>query len=255
MVPLDLDDTTYSWTNILEARHSLDRLMNNAMGFIRQAGIERSAERAYLQPQQQLLLQDYSIWIASFEALMGKSWKRIKVVDGRTPLVLRITYLASLIWLETCLSVDEMIFDHHNDSFDQLVRYAKEYIDINDSLNQSSNGTPPDSFTLEAGIVTPLFYTAVRCRNPITRREAIRLLSSCHVKEGLWNTKQMVNVAEAVLEMEESNLLSLPVEQRIPADRDRVYEALMPNEGTPVEVIFLSRPDGREWCTRTRLVY
>ncbi|CAO2647876.1 Nn.00g087980.m01.CDS01 [Neocucurbitaria sp. VM-36] len=57
------------------------------------------------------------------------------------------------------------------------------------------NATPtakrtPSSFSpsFELSPIVPLFLTACRCRDPITRRHAIALLLTCRRREGVWNS-------------------------------------------------------------------
>jgi hypothetical protein len=54
------------------------------------------------------------------------------------------------------------------------------------------------------------------------RRKAIQLLSAHPRQESLWVARRSAKIGEAAMNLEEANQLSLPVEQRIPANESRV---------------------------------
>ncbi|KAL7936777.1 hypothetical protein V8C35DRAFT_296438 [Trichoderma chlorosporum] len=60
------------------------------------------------------------------------------------------------------------------------------------------------SFSADLGIVPPLFVVATKCREPTVRREAIRLLRSSARREGMWDSELTANIAQWVMEIEES---------------------------------------------------
>ena len=60
------------------------------------------------------------------------------------------------------------------------------------------------TFTLTLGIITPLYITCSRCRDPSIRRRALRMLLTCNRKEGIWDSIISGRVAERVISIEES---------------------------------------------------
>ena len=62
------------------------------------------------------------------------------------------------------------------------------------------------TFSSGLGIITPLFLTAVRCRNYSIRRQALYLLSICNRKEGIWDSLITAKVVERVIELESGGL-------------------------------------------------
>lgn len=84
-----------------------------------------------------------------------------------------------------------------------------------------SHTTPPGhstatkrkpTFTLTLGIITPLWMTCSRCRDPYLRRRALQLLLSCNRKEGIWDSILTGRVAERVISIEEAGALPLSTE-------------------------------------------
>lgn len=67
-----------------------------------------------------------------------------------------------------------------------------------------THGIKP-SFSADLGIVPPLFVVATKCREPTVRREAIRLLRSSARREGMWDSELAANIAQWVMEIEESD--------------------------------------------------
>jgi hypothetical protein len=59
------------------------------------------------------------------------------------------------------------------------------------------------SITLDIGVIQPLYYTAIRCRDPQLRRHALSLLWGTSHREGMWDTTIMGMVAARVIQLEE----------------------------------------------------
>lgn len=69
----------------------------------------------------------------------------------------------------------------------------------------TTSSTPPTKpvFTTVQGIVGPLFTTAMHCRVPSIRHEALRLLRAHPRREGLWDNATSARVAFEVIALEE----------------------------------------------------
>ncbi|KAJ9227401.1 transcriptional regulator family: Fungal Specific TF [Paecilomyces variotii] len=249
-----------SFSTISEARVLLDSLTERALKFIRltKSGQDCSLTTTELLGVQTHITTALDNWSRQFERLTRS--KRIKRSDSRGPLILKMQYLVARIWLKTCLSPDEMVFDNHISDFEEIISIATTF--INDEATNPQKKESHDScgsFCGEMGIIPPLYYTALKCREPILRRKAINLISSYHRREGMWEGILYAKVAEFVMAMEEEKQLSLPVEMRgLPASTCRVYEVLIPEEatGNSVRFLLLSKPDGVDgnWYSKTRSI-
>ncbi|KAI2829288.1 transcriptional regulator family: Fungal Specific TF [Aspergillus niger] len=247
------------WSDIYWAQHALYKLMNKTLMFIRSAGHERT-DRTHLMPQQSELRKEFQTWRSALENYANEA-ENSRKGDRRGLFFLRSLYLVSWIWTETCLARQETVFDNYNSAFAELVHCAGQVIDLDDATDRKSTNCAPDIFTLETRIVTGLYYTAIRCRDPIIRREAIRQMNRCTKQEGLWNKHIIVKIAQLVMELEEANMSSLDVQERVPVDRDRIYETVISctqaeNLRSTRQVILLSKPNGPDgaWLTRVRFV-
>lgn len=58
---------------------------------------------------------------------------------------------------------------------------------------------------LDSDITMPVFFIAMKCRDPVLRRKAIQLLEEYERQEGLLNSKVLARVAERLVEIEEGD--------------------------------------------------
>jgi hypothetical protein len=66
------------------------------------------------------------------------------------------------------------------------------------------------TFSLSLGLITPLYITVTRCRDPAIRRRALHLLYTCNRKEGIWDSRLAARVAQRMVEVEEAGAVPLP---------------------------------------------
>ncbi|PLB47685.1 C6 zinc finger domain protein [Aspergillus steynii IBT 23096] len=249
-----------AFTQISEARHSLDRLMNIGLVFVREASFKKSVAggRDGCLPRQQELCREFEAWKNAFERFLAADQQTMKSTDCRASLLLWIQCRVSQIWTETCLAMDEMIYDDQIETFEAIVRDA-EHLVANNNDRDPEAGNLNKRFTLEAGVIPMLYWSAIKCRQPLVRRRALDVISRSPEQEGLWRQKRFLKVAEMVIELEEQDLLALPIEKRVPTDQQRVYESKGKDEkeASPCQITVLTRPNGqdKEWHCQTKWVH
>ena len=91
---------------------------------------------------------------------------------------------------------DQMKWDEFVPNFAYIIAMAKTIV----------LPTPLPHFSLDVGIIGPLYEVASRCRDPVIRRDAINLLKISTRQEGVWNARLTARVAEKVVEIEEAGL-------------------------------------------------
>lgn len=64
--------------------------------------------------------------------------------------------------------------------------------------------SPPSIFLVTLGIITPLYMCATRCRDSVTRHQAIALLFYCQRREGLWDSEVAARIATRIVSIEEA---------------------------------------------------
>ena len=114
----------------------------------------------------------------------------------RTLLVQQIT---ALLQLAGILEAGETIYDTLDDQFAQLISLSTPQIP---SIG-STQGSAIISRTFDTGFAFPLYWTALKCREPSLRQRALDLLSCLEVHEGAWRSRELAAVARAVIELEE----------------------------------------------------
>ncbi|KAM5375315.1 hypothetical protein ACJZ2D_006015 [Fusarium nematophilum] len=67
-------------------------------------------------------------------------------------------------------------------------------------------------FAADLGIIAPLFVVATKCRDPVTRRQAIQLLRSSARREGMWDSEMVAHISSWVMDLEESDALAAGAE-------------------------------------------
>ncbi|KAJ5617595.1 hypothetical protein N7537_002709 [Penicillium hordei] len=66
-------------------------------------------------------------------------------------------------------------------------------------------GYTRNEFTVEMGYIPPVYYTAIKCRVPRIRRQAVRALRAAPHREGLWNGSLLADVVEEIIRVEEGD--------------------------------------------------
>ena len=110
---------------------------------------------------------------------------------------------------------DQTLYDFHEDKFRQTVQLSESVLSAmhGDSGNKAS---VKHRFTLDVGLVGPLYDTARICRDPGVRREAIRLLRSYPCREGLWDSVLAAASADRQLQLEEAAVPQVTTSADIP---------------------------------------
>ena len=95
--------------------------------------------------------------------------------------------------VETCPGQTEMLYDGYIEQFKRAIQFAQDLL-MNDTL--------APTFSINIGVLPPLWLLAMKCRDWATRREAIILLLQWHRQEGIWHTDFMALVAARVIDIE-----------------------------------------------------
>lgn len=115
--------------------------------------------------------------------------------------LLRIRYLTALIVISTGLYAEEIIYDRFLLEFRTVVSLTTDILGRRDPSPTDHVG-----FSLDGGIIHPLYLAAAKCRSPEVRRRAIELLYSFPGSEGAWEGPMLARISERVMEIEEGGL-------------------------------------------------
>jgi hypothetical protein len=237
------------FSSLEEARSSLDHLSTLCLRIIHSSNTylyTTSTPEADYNMQQSIstthawLSGQFDRWSSAFESFMARNSSTADTHFSHGSTLLRIFYITGQIWLAACISPKETMFDGMMDEFSAVIALASSL--IHDS-SYSHTGTLPKSstngpvlFTFEMGVIAPLYFTAIKCRDRKLRRQAISLLGSCTPrKEGLWDADILVYVTRRILEIEESGLEDLIAssteagagETLMPPEHDRLANVII----------------------------
>ena len=283
--PLKLTDATppeldYSFTTLAEARIALYELMETCQQVIGAArmykwGPQGDSDSTLFIPPSGLsalhsrVLSNLANWSLAFTSLTS--------LDLPLPLsspsssttyattLLHLYHLITHIWISTVLDPSETVIDAHLPAFESIILLSSLILSPTTATSSTTPPPPrpPPHFTFEMGFIPPLYFTAINCRHPLLRRQAVNLIHAGSKCEGLWDAEPIARIAERVIELEESggNTATLGTnttstwteknEGRWPEEKHRVHDAAIgkkvmggERQGYPVE--FRLRPWGSE---------
>lgn len=161
------------------------------------AGLEAAAAR---------LSADAARWEAALAVfLASRPPARVPEGEDRMVQVMRLYYATLQQVLTAGIVGPETRWDKCLGLFVTGVELAEE-------VARTTEAAMPFFMSLEPGVATPLFLTAVRCRHPVVRRRALGLLGRMNRQEGIWNCGATGRVAEQCVMMEEEGLgVGLPL--------------------------------------------
>ncbi|KAI9147600.1 Aspercryptin biosynthesis cluster-specific transcription regulator atnN [Paramyrothecium foliicola] len=98
--------------------------------------------------------------------------------------------------------------------WDRFLGYYERILACVEVLKGASQEAPTSRrpFSLELGMVLPLYLTAARCRHPILRRRALTRLMDLNSQEGVWNSAPAAAVAKKLISIEERTEIFHPVD-------------------------------------------
>ncbi|KAI1501099.1 hypothetical protein F5X99DRAFT_212928 [Biscogniauxia marginata] len=166
-------------------------------------------------------------WSKAFEPILASRTAPAKTSQEKTAIaVLKMNQIMGRILFIMTYSDSEMKFDDFLSLFKEIVGLAMEVIGDEERraaarrcpnpqfcLHQSAH---PDifggqytarhikpSFSADLGVVPPLFVVATKCRDPLTRRQAIQLLRTSSRREGMWDSELAARIGYWIMTIEE----------------------------------------------------
>lgn len=102
------------------------------------------------------------------------------------------------IWLSTCADASEMGYDKHMEHFAEIILHAERALTLS---AQNMIDEQPYS-KIGVGVVPRLYFTVMKCRDPVLRRKALQLLEKAP-SEGLWVDVLIARVVQNAIALEE----------------------------------------------------
>jgi hypothetical protein len=213
-----------SFSSIEQARNSLHTLLDTAFRFVRQIGNPNILESTTSsEPPLDLLslgatcrscLNQFQNWQRSIKNSPVSIFQSLNPRQTAAMCLLHMYHKTLTIFLETLFTRSQMIYDQYGSSFDQVITLAERLINNNSQYMSLI-------IFFDMGVMAPLLYVILKCRNLALRRKALLLLKLAPCREGMWYHQDIVEYAEWKICIEErgrgqlSETEALPEEARI----------------------------------------
>jgi hypothetical protein len=250
-----------SFVSTSHARKCLDRLIGEATSLTERYHAERAGSSISLPTpetleQQSRIQYNLAAWFRAYEASSAPSGIKRDIESVMGFKILHSYYLVARITLATCLRLDgEMAYDSHTQDFRAIMLNSWQLGEIvfNDAPGTKfahDPSVPP--IVADMGWITPLYFTAIKCREREVRLEAIRFLSYGDCKEGIWDSALAAQVAKQIMLIEEQGpgnnpAVSPPAAGSLKDSQTETGESELPPEANrvfDVEVILPEGPTG-----------
>ena len=213
---------TESLCDIEDAAISLNFLISRVYNFRR---LVTSEEGERDSPNVVTIKRDLGMqlewWPVALENHLATLDTGVDVETLHRTFVMRMNHTITRIAFGACLHEDEeRVFRAHLSDFRDIVSLAKIVICPMDSIvkdrvqrivaanNASLN--PVAIFSYYAGVIQPLYMTAIKCTEVKLCRQAIKLLSASPWQEGAWDSARMAKMAERkVRQLEKKAIMAM----------------------------------------------
>jgi len=167
---------------------------------------KRDAVPLEWQSRRQEAIDIFDAWMVALDNFFTTQAPRLSTADIKSLLGLRLQIKTAVIMLKGCIdSGPETTFDAFQDDFEDMISKVEQMtmaLSISEQRPLEDEQTP---FTMELGIVHPLFFVACKCRDWNLRRRAVAQLKRAG-KEGVWEGPIMAVLARKIIELEEEGL-------------------------------------------------
>lgn len=192
---------------LAEARSLLYSLLDEVMRFSLSvqarifAGTLNNDEVFELTARQALLQSYLDQWQTAY-MILTTGTKQSHTMSA-TQNLMQIYYHATTTWLGTALSTQQTEFDAFLPQFASIIGLASSIV------NNAHRGSNLHAFSFETEIVAPVYWAAIKCRHPLLRRAAVKLLMREEMKgrrENLWHANEAIVIALHIIQLEEQEV-------------------------------------------------
>lgn len=246
-----------------QARDDGFRLTGEAVNFI-----ARGTPLAYLQaePDNKVLLEQALVvrhlqdWRRAYAQFLQEDQHTIPRDQVRAGHIVTCLIICAVVWVETCLSPYENDYDKYISEWEKILELAEIITDLPDDYLCENIGR----FSFDIGIIPALHLVGSRCRVPKIRDGCIKVLSSHHWREGLFDSFRSAQLVKSCIDIENAakqKLMGLKpseLEDYLPCEGARIHFVSMGEEpeedGTQLHG-FYSKPYGAYGDWHIQLAY
>ena len=133
----------------------------------------------------------------NWERKMVEFEQRNRSVRVEAATAIRMYHTLTHLLITVTTQGGETRWDRHLGYFERILACVEVL------RSASKNFKSQHPFSLELGLVVPLYVVATRCRHPLLRRRAVARLVELKSQEGIWNSDAAAAVAKKVISVEE----------------------------------------------------
>lgn len=137
-------------------------------------------------------------WNKRFEKYLERPTSRFSRQEQLAINILIINHRISVIEAATCTHPEQAILDRFDIEFDEIVTLAATIVRPGSTVRYHTL-----AFSLDMGVIHPLYWTTVKCREPWIRQRAMALLRSITFQEGVWNAAAQASIAGVAIAREQ----------------------------------------------------
>ncbi|CZR52841.1 uncharacterized protein PAC_02718 [Phialocephala subalpina] len=210
------------FVNPRDARHSLLKLLTASQQFAAASSATSSdnAEYPHILLQKQSLICRAGRWRAAFDKLMKQPrMAGMNAQDFIKVTTLGLQHKMASIWAMNALHTNEMSFDAYVREYAEIVSLAESIINVRGPMPRHID------YSFQIQNLSPLYLTAIKCRNPTIRRKALDLLKRTPRRARFWDSDVVIKVVERVIELEEEGLEGLvdSTGKAVPSEWARIH--------------------------------
>ena len=160
----------------------------------------------YWRDRREQAISTFSEWLGALEAYLEKASAPLNADERRGMLGLQLQIRVALIMLKMCIdNKPETSYDMFMTDFESIVSRVEQLFQSLMLIDARPLDQEHTEFSMELGLVHPLFFVSVKCRDWNLRRRAIAQLRKAG-KEGVWEGPIMAVLAQKIMRLEEQGV-------------------------------------------------
>ena len=167
--------------------------------FVADAKYDKDPGKAFFLSKRRSFLDELMQWKADFLESTVTNLAPSAEVEALSSYLL-MYWAVCYIYLASCVSLGQMVFDEYMEQFVELLEHAtiflKHSIHSSYELRLLLSGFDP-------GVVQPLYFCGTKCRDPVLRRQALHLMRQAPQRGNLWAVVEPLRVIAKVIALEE----------------------------------------------------
>jgi hypothetical protein len=247
------DDIPTSFSSIEQARNCLYTLLDTVFRFIRQIRDPNflhlrtiflsRPDALSLQATCQSHLNQLRKWQEAVKNSPASIFESFNPRQTTAMSLLQLYHQTVSIFLETLFTDSQMIYDQYEASFEQVLTLAENLIHNSQNMKLI--------IFFDMGVMAPLFYLILKCRNLALRRKGLSLLKLSPYREGMWVRPEVIQYVEWKIGIEERGRGQLSEAEALPEEA-RIWDERMKAvfiDGRPRTVV------GFQWRSNGHIEY